>query len=148
MNAVDQLTPIVGTAAACRSLGVARASVYRRRRPKAPGPAAPRPRPPRALSDQERQQVLDVLHSEPFLDKAPAEVYAALLDQGTYLCSIRSMYRILAEAHEVRERRNQLRHPTYQKPQLVASGPNQVWSWDITKLLSYGTQCLLCHSLQ
>jgi putative transposase len=79
--------------------------------------------------------VLDVLHAERFVDKAPAEVYAALLDEGRYLCSIRTMYRILHDAQEVRERRNQLRHPAYVKPQLVATGPNQVWSWDITKLL-------------
>jgi putative transposase len=136
MNAIEELSEQVGTAAACRSLAVPRATFYRRRQPKPAGPAAtPRPKPPRALDDQERQQVLDVLHSEPFADKAPAEVYAALLDQGQYLCSIRTMYRILAEQQEVRERRNQLRHPTYHKPQLVATAPNQVWSWDITKLL-------------
>jgi putative transposase len=141
MNAVEELSPQVGMAAACRSLGVPRATLYRRR----PGPGAvqsavasapiPRPKPPRSLSEPERQQVLDVLHSEPFADKAPAEVYAALLDRGQYLCSIRTMYRILDDEHEVRERRDQLRHPTYQRPQLVATAPNQVWSWDITKLL-------------
>ena len=125
----------VGTAAACRSLGVPRATLYRHRQTKPPASAAPRPKPPRALSEQERRQVLDVLHSEPFADKAPAEVYAALLDQGEYLCSIRTMYRILDDQREVRERRDQLRHPTYHKPQLVATAPNQVWSWDITKLL-------------
>ena len=95
----------------------------------------PRSKPARALSEQEQQEVLDVLHSEPFADKAPAEVYAALLDQGRYLCSIRTMYRLLDQRHEVRERRDQLRHPNYRKPQLVATAPNQVWSWDITKLL-------------
>ena len=136
MKAVEELSPQVGTAAACRSLGVPRATLYRRRRPKlAVATATPRPKPPRALNDQERQQVLDVLHREPFADKAPAEVYAALLDQGQYLCSIRTMYRILEDQQEVRERRNQLRHPDYPKPRLVATGPNQVWSWDITKLL-------------
>ena len=136
MKAIEELSPEVGTAAACRSLGVPQATLYRRRRPKPPlAPATPRPRPPRALSDQERQQVLDVLHSEPCADKAPAEVYAALLDQGQYLCSIRTMYRILEDQQEVRERRNQLRHPDYPQPQLVATAPNQVWSWDITKLL-------------
>lgn len=136
MKTVEELAPQVGTAAACRSLGVPRATLYRCRRPKPAVPAArPRPKPPRALSDQERQQVLDVLHSPPFADKAPAEVYAALLDQGEYLCSIRTMYRILDDHQEVRERRNQLRHPNYPKPQLVARAPNQVWSWDITKLL-------------
>ena len=136
MKAVDQLASQVGIAAACRSLGVARATLYRRRQPTPRRPATrPRPRPPRALSDQERQEVLDVLHSEAFVDLAPAEVYAALLDQGRYLCSIRTMYRILDDRQEVRERRDQLKHPKYQKPQLVATAPRQVWTWDITKLL-------------
>ena len=136
MKAVDELAPQVGTAAACRGMGVARATFYRHRRPKPPRPTpSPRPKPPRALADEERRAVLDVLHSEPFADKAPAEVYATLLDGGQYLCSIRTMYRILDEHQEVRERRNQLRHPNYPKPQLVARAPNQVWSWDITKLL-------------
>ena len=141
MNAIEELALPVSIAATCRSVGVPRATLYRRRRPKpsAPAPASPgtrlRVKPPRALDDQERQQVLDVLHSEHFADKAPAEVYAALLDRGQYLCSIRTMYRILDDQQEVRERRNQLRHPTYHKPQLVATAPNQVWSWDITKLL-------------
>src|SRR5690348_3658533 len=93
----------------------------------------PLPRP-RALAPAEQQRILDVLHSERFQDKAPNEVFAALLDEGTYLCSVRTMYRILEQTGEVRERRAQLRHPNYQKPQLLATGPNQVWSWDITKL--------------
>ena len=136
MKAIEEISPQVGTAAACRSLGVPRATLYRHRQSKPTEAAiAPRPLPPRALSDQERQQVLDVLHSEPFADKAPAEVYATLLDQGQYLCSIRTMYRVLDSQKEVRERRDQLRHPTYHKPQLVATAPHQVWSWDITKLL-------------
>ena len=136
MKAIEELSPQVSTAAACHSLGVPRATLYRHRQSKPPKPAnTPRPKPPRALSDQERRKVLDVLHSEPFADKAPAEVYAGLLDQGQYLCSIRTMYRILDDRQEVRERRDQLRHPTYHKPQLVATAPNQVWSWDITKLL-------------
>lgn len=88
----------------------------------------------RALSEEERQNVLSVLHEDRFADKAPAEVYAALLDAGIYLCSIRTMYRILHEHGEVKERRNQLRHPQYTKPELLATAPNQVWSWDITKL--------------
>ena len=136
MKTIEEFVPQGSTAAACRSLDVPRATLYRRRRPKPPATTAtPRPSPPRALSDLERGKVLDVLHSEPFADKPPAEVYAALLDQGQYVCSIRTMYRILNERQEVRERRDQLRHPTYHKPQLVATGPNQVWSWDITKLL-------------
>ncbi|NMC21351.1 MAG: hypothetical protein GYA33_13145 [Thermogutta sp.] len=107
---------------------------------------APRPKPPRALSEPERQEVLDVLHSQPFADKAPAEVYAALLDQGRYLCSIRTLYRILYEQHEVRERRDQLRHPAYHKPQLVADAPNQVWSWGITKLLGPAKRTSFCRT--
>lgn len=91
-------------------------------------------KPPRALSAEDKQQVLAVLHEDRFVDKAPAEVYAALLDERHYLCSIRTMYRILKENDEVRERRNVLRHPQYKKPELLATGPNQVWSWDITKL--------------
>jgi len=94
-----------------------------------------RPEPQRALSEAERQQVLDVLHEERFVDKAPAAVYAALLDEGRYLCSISTMYRILRANKEVRERRDQLRHPEYKKPELLATAPNQVWSWDISKLL-------------
>jgi len=133
MDAAEHLAADVGTAAACRAMGVARATLYRRRRPQT-GDHSPR-RQPRALGEAERRQVLDVLHSERFVDKPPAAVYAALLDEGTYHCSIRTMYRILHDHQEVRERRNQLRHPHYKKPQLLATGPNQVWSWDITKLL-------------
>jgi putative transposase len=134
MVAVEHLASDIGTASACRSLGVPRASLYRRRQPQEVH-STPRATPPRALSESEQQVVLDTLHSEPFIDKAPAEVYAALLDDGVYHCSIRTMYRILAEHGEIRERRDVLRHPNYVKPQLLATGPNQVWSWDITKLL-------------
>ncbi len=134
MLAVEQLAPDVGTAPACRSLGVSRASLYRRRRPREVL-STPRATPSRALSAAEEQAVLETLHSEPFIDKAPAEVYATLLDDGIYHCSIRTMYRILAAHGEVRERRDVLRHPNYVKPQLLATAPNQVWSWDITKLL-------------
>ncbi len=88
----------------------------------------------RALSDREKAEVKSVLYSERFMDKSPYQVYATLLDEGRYLCSVRTMYRILRGAR-VRERRNQLRHPHYKKPELLATGPNQVWSWDITKLL-------------
>jgi putative transposase len=101
-------------------------------------PSAPRrvrPKSARALDVAERQKVLNHLHSERFCDKAPAEVFATLLDEGVYLCSIRTMHRILAENGELKERRNQLRHPQYKKPELLATEPNQVWSWDITKLL-------------
>jgi putative transposase len=133
---VEELAPDVGTAAACRYLDVARATVYRRRKPRpSKNISSTSRRSARALTEKERQEVRDVLHSERFVDKAPAEVYATLLDEKRYLCSIRTMYRILDEEKEVRERRNQLRHPNYKKPQLLATGPNQVWSWDITKLL-------------
>jgi putative transposase len=133
MPAVGDLSQAVGTARACDALGLPRASYYRCLRPQAP--AQQRPTPSRALSAAERQVVLHTLHSEPFADKAPAEVWATLLDEGTYLCSQRTMYRILQDAQEVRERRDQLRHPAYKKPELLAQAPNQVWSWDITKLL-------------
>ena len=134
MIAVEELARTVGTAPACAALGVSRASLYRRQR----GPSATprrRPTPPRALTPVERQAVSDTLHAERFVDKAPTQVYATLLDEGIYLCSPRTMYRVLAERDEVRERRNQLRHPAYQKPELLAIAPNEVWSWDISKLL-------------
>ena len=120
--------------AACEALGLPRATHYRRQKKAARRPSAAARRQPRALSAEERGQVLAVLHEDRFVDLPPAEVYATLLDEGTYLCSIRTMYRILAANKEVRERRDILRHPTYAKPELLATGPNQVWSWDITKL--------------
>jgi putative transposase len=123
----------LGIAPTCVALGVPRATYYRRRRPQN---APPRRRPsPRALSDAERTAVLAVLHELRFVDLAPAEVYATLLDEGRYLCSERTMYRVLATHQEVRERRNQLRHPHYAAPELLARRPNELWSWDITKLL-------------
>lgn len=132
--AAEDLARLVGTAPACDALAVPRASLYRRRRSK-PERARARPTPPRALRPEERDATLAVLHSERFADKAPAQVWATLLDEGCYLCSIRTMYRILEANKEVKERRDQLRHPVYRKPELLATGPNQVWSWDITKLL-------------
>jgi len=107
--------------------------LYRRRQSATSKPKR-RPRPHRALDETEREEVLGALHCERFVDKAPAQVWATLLDEGTYLCSVRTMYRILEEHGEVRERRNQRRHPNYTKPELLAEAPNQVWSWDITKL--------------
>lgn len=132
MVAAEGLARTVGTAPACAALTVSRATLYRRRRPAAQ--PRPRPRPKRALAAEEREKVLQVLRSERFVDKAPTQVYAELLDEGTYLCSQRSMHRYLAAQSEIRERRNQLRHPVYTKPELLATAPNQVWSWDITKL--------------
>jgi transposase InsO family protein len=134
MAAVEDLAGVVGTAPACAALTVSRASLYRRRRPR-PAPPRPRRAPARALSVAERQAVCDLLHAPRFADRAPAQVYATLLDEDVYHCSSRTMYRILASRREVRERRDQLRHPRYQRPELLATAPNQVWSWDITKLL-------------
>ena len=133
MAAVETASPMMGTAAACDALGVPRASVYRRRQPARP--RAARPAPPRALDARERQTVLDTLHSERFIDQAPAQVHATLLDEGTYLCAPRTMYRLLDTAGEVKERRDQVRRPHYAAPELLATRPNEVWSWDITKLL-------------
>ena len=130
---VQPLASQVGVAPACRALGVPRASFYRRQRP-APGHQQPRPTPARALCASERAHVLDVLASPRFVDRSPAEVVATLLDEGQYLCAERTMYRILAANQPVRERRNQRSHPCYTKPELVATGPNQTWSWDITRL--------------
>jgi putative transposase len=132
---VEELTPLIGTRPACRALGASPATIYRRRRPPQPRPAKPRPTPERALTEPERQQVLDVLHSERFVDVSPEEAWATLLDEGTYLCSTRTMYRILATKHGgVQERRAQLTHPPYAKPELLAERPNELWSWDISKL--------------
>ena len=133
MSAAVTLAESVGPSRACSAMGVARASLHRSRRPR-PTPA-PRPTPPRALSPDERQAVLDVLNSERFADVAPPEIYAILLDEGIFLASVRTMYRILAEESESRERRDQLRHPAYTAPELLATRPNEVWSWDISKLL-------------
>ena len=132
---VEELTPVIGTRPACRALGASVATIYRRRKPPEPRAPKPRPTPARALSGAERQAVLDVLHSERFVDVSPEETYATLLDEGAYLCSPRTMYRILAAHHGgVRERRNQLTHPAYEKPELLAERPNELWSWDISKL--------------
>jgi putative transposase len=133
---VEQLAPIVGTRPACRALGASAATIYRRRRPPERRPLGPRPRPARALSAQERETVLEVLHSERFVDCSPAQVWATLLDEGRYLCSERTMYRLLELCHGgVRERRDQLTHPAYERPELLAECPNELWSWDISKLL-------------
>jgi putative transposase len=134
-EAVLEVEPLLGTAPACRALGVSRASLYRRRRPPRLVERRPRRAPARALSELERSRVLDVLHSDRFVDSSPAQVWATLLDEGRYLASERTMYRLLAARHGgVRERRDQLTHPAYARPELLATGPNQVWSWDISKL--------------
>ncbi len=118
-----------------RCVGRSTATHYRRHRtPRPAGPPDPRPRSHRALTDTQVDEILDVLNSERFCDQAPAQIWATLLDEGHYLASVSTMYRILRSQHQVRERRRQARHPAHVKPELVADGPNQVWSWDITKL--------------
>ena len=133
MQAVAELGPRLGVAPTCAALEVARASFYRQQQPR-PEPR-PRPTPPRALTEGDRQAVRDTLHEPRFVDLAPAQVYATLLDEDRYLGSERTFYRVLAANDEVRERRDQLRHPHYAAPQLLATRPNQLWSWDITRLL-------------
>jgi len=135
MPAVEELAGDIGVHKACRVLELPASSFYRWQRP---GPRNPqssaRSRPPLALSEQEEMAVLTELHSSRFIDLAPPEIYAILLEDERHLCSLRTMYRVLERHGEVRERRDQLRHPVATKPELLATGPNQVWSWDITKL--------------
>ena len=141
MAAVHELTPVLGAGAACRVLGLPRGASARHRaqvqRASAAaafvGPAqrAPRPRPPLALNTQENDLLLATLYSERFADTAPAAVHATLLDEGRYLGSVRTTYRLLALHGGTLERRRQLTHPVPTKPELLAVAPNQVWSWDI-----------------
>lgn len=140
MDAVEQVAPELGVSQACRVIGVARATFYRHRRPPRTRSCIDRPptRPrfrPNALAPCELQRVLDTLHEPRFLDASPTEVYYTLLDEGTYIASLRSLYRVLAANGEVRERRDQLRHPSHPVPRLCADRPNVVWTWDVTKLL-------------
>ncbi len=128
------LARATSTVEACALLGASRATRYRRRRPPTRRPPVPRPAPVNKLTEAERQRILTVLRSAEFCDLAPAQVWARLLDDGTYLCSISTMYRLLAVAGENRERRRQRTHPAKKKPELIADRPNRVWSWDITKL--------------
>jgi transposase InsO family protein len=134
-TAIAALVPVIGAATACRAVGQPRSSWYRAHRQAPPPPPRPTPRPqPRALSPAERAQALGVLHAERFWDAAPATVYATLLDEGSYLCSTSTMYRLLRAQGETGDRRRHATHPAKVKPELLASGPNQCWSWDITKL--------------
>ena len=134
MEATTVLAESVGVRSACSALGLPRATWYRHQCPK-PRPIRKRPRPPLALSQAEYQEALDLLNSERFVDSSPRQVWSTVLDEDQrYLCSVRTMYRILEAEGEVRERRNQLRHPAYSKPELLATGPNEVWTWDVTKL--------------
>jgi putative transposase len=137
MNAAVELSLEVGKQPACEALGVSRATFYRQQGEKAAESQGngDRPAPPLALTPVERQTVIDLLHAKRFQDKAPYEVYATLLDEGQYHCSIRTMYRLLTAEHgDVKERRRHHQPSHYQKPELLATSPNQVWSWDITKL--------------
>jgi putative transposase len=136
MTAAVQAVPQLGPVATCAALGVSRASLHRLQNPP-PQSLEPmqHPSPPRSLTVEERSIVLGHLHSERFQDRSPTEVYGTLLDEGVYCCSARTMYRLLEKDGETRERRDQLTHPPYQKPELLATAPNQLWSWDITKLL-------------
>jgi len=135
MKTALQLTKQIPVRRVCKVLDVARSSFYRVRNPQLPKVSRPRPLSARALTAAEQTKVRDTLNSERFADKSPYQVYATLLDDDqAYLCSISTMYRILRQYNEVRERRNQLQHPNYSKPELLATGPNQLWSWDITKL--------------
>jgi putative transposase len=130
----DLVDPVVPIAKACHALGVSRATLYRNTRPSPPRCMSHHARSPRRVSDGERAKILDTFHSVEFGDRPVIEVYATLLSRGVYLASIRTMYRILAAHGETKERRNQRRPHVYTKPSLTATAPNQVWTWDITKL--------------
>jgi transposase InsO family protein len=138
ITAIEALSQSMSVSQACAVFGFPRSSLYRSRQAKDPAAKPPRPTPARALSADECATVQALLTSEPFIDQSPYEVYATLLDEGIYHCSIRTMYRLLHQHQQVQERRNQRRHPTYTKPELLrvplGRGPNQLWSWDITKL--------------
>jgi len=135
MKATHDLSHDVGIKAACEALHVPRATFYRRFNPKPCDQESEASAPPLALSEEERTHVSEILHSERFQDKAPHQIYATLLDEGEYHCSIRTMYRILQQEHgSVKERRKQVQRSHYSKPELLATQQNQVWSWDITKL--------------
>lgn len=132
MEAAGAFAQVAGVSASCRALSIPRSSVYRARGPHVQ--RAARPTPERALSADERARVREVLDSQRFCDASPRQVYATLLDEGVYHCHWRTMYRVLAEHDEVRERRDQRSYPAFAKPELLATGPKQLWSWDITKL--------------
>lgn len=135
LAAVEELAQKIPVTAACEAFGVARSSLYRLRQTPTPMTATPRSAEHhRALSASERYQVLDVLHSERFQDSPPRQVWTTLLDEGEHLCSVSTMYRISQEQGESQERRDQRTHPTYARPELLATAPNQLWSWDITWL--------------
>ena len=131
---VVELEPLIGTGPACRAAGKSKATHYRHQRQPVHGPRLPRSAPANALTTAETEAVLAVLRSARFRDLAPAQIWAVLLDEGRYLASISTMYRVLRRHGEVNERRNQATHPARARPELIAEGPNECWSWDITKL--------------
>jgi len=137
MELIQQRDPVIPLRTACRALDIPRATVYRRLNPTPRPPAKPRPPSPRRLDEVERRHVLDLLHSERFADQPPREIYAELLEEGTYVASVRTMYRLLAERAESRERRNQRTPRRFPVPSLSATAPNQVWTWDISKLATF-----------
>ena len=139
MSSAVALAPLIGVALACLVLGVARARYYRAQQaPGLAGTVTPRSPSPLALSEAERQAIRDLLHAPPYVDASPRTVFAQLLDAGRYLCSVSSFYRILRADGEAQGRRNQRTHPVYTKPELLATGAGQLWSWDITKLKGPG----------
>jgi len=136
MRLVDEASQLSSVALACQVLATPRSWYYRQKAvsEQEQEKSSFRPAPRRTLGEAEKAEIRSVLNSERFVDQSPREVYAALLDEGVYLCHWRTMYRLLAEQQQVQERRNQRRHPAYSKPELLATAPNQLWSWDITKL--------------
>ena len=145
MAAIKEHRADIAVVALCRALNVPRASLYRAWACEhAPREPVSRPVPARSLLPEERQRILSILHEGRFVDQAPSEVYATLLDEGTYVCSVRTMYRLLNACNEVHERRNQARHPAYAKPELLATRPNELWSWDITKLMGPAKWTYFC----
>ena len=135
MAGAQELAPSIGAAAACAALGVPRSSFYAARKlPRPPAAARPRPRSHRALSPEEEQTIRALLNAERFVGQAPRTIYATLLDEGQHHCAWRTMYRLREQDQATRERRAQRRRPRYLAPELLATGPRQVWSWDITKL--------------
>ena len=138
---IASLSGRVSVSLACRAMWISRATLYRMGEERVVSLEvlpAPRPSPPLALTQAERDRALSVLHSDRFVDTSPGEVVATLLDEGRYVCFERTLYRILNEHDEVKERRNQARHGLYAKPELLATRPNEVWSWDITKVKGPG----------
>ena len=137
MNAITELSTLTGRAAACKHLAMPRSTYYHRLKPRVCMPSViVRPSPPHTLTDEERQIILDIAHSDRFINASPAEIVYVLIDEGIYIASERTFYRVLADNNEIRERRNLARRPHYAAPELLATAPNQVWTWDITNLKS------------